>query len=146
MANEPILIVDDNPMNLKLGKRLLEAERYQVLTAMDADETLKLLKVFRPKLILMDLQLPGIDGVELTKKIKSNPETADIVILMVTSYDLLGDEAKAKAAGCDGYVLKPIDTQALPVIIAGYVRKSAPGTGPSGEETKPTAAEPQQDI
>jgi CheY-like chemotaxis protein len=132
MANEPILIVDDNPMNLKLGKRLLETEQYQVLTARNAEETLKLLEHFHPKLILMDFQLPGMDGLELTKKIRSNPERWETVILMVTSYDQQGDEARAKAAGCDGYIQKPIDTQALPGIIAGHLRKNTGGTGQTG--------------
>jgi two-component system cell cycle response regulator DivK len=136
MANEPILIVDDNLMNLKLEKKLLEMEQYQVLTAKDAEETLKLLEHFHPKLILMDYQLPGMDGIELTKRIKSNPERWKTVILMVTSYDQQGDEAKAKAAGCDGYIQKPIDTQSLPGIIAGYLRKNPEGTGQSGNEKK----------
>lgn len=136
--NEPILIVDDNPMNLKLEKRLLEAEHYQVLTAKDAEETLKLLEHFKPRLILMDFHLPGMDGVDLTRKIRSNPQNQKMVILMVTSYDLHGDEAKAKAAGCDGYIQKPINTQTLPGIIADYLRKDSKGTGPSGKPEDPT--------
>jgi two-component system cell cycle response regulator DivK len=132
MANEPILIVDDNLMNLKLEKRLLEAEQYQVLTAKNAEETLKILEVFRPRLILMDFQLPGTDGVELTKKIRENPGNKKVVILMLTSNDLQGDEAKAKAAGCDGYLTKPIDTQALPLIIAGCLWGEH-GTGQTGK-------------
>jgi two-component system, cell cycle response regulator DivK len=136
--NEPILIVDDNPMNLKLCKRLLEGEHYQVLTSKNAEETLKLLERFHPKLILMDFQLPGMDGVDLTRKIRSNPENQKMVILMVTSNDLQGDEAKAKAAGCDGYIQKPINTQTLPGIIAGYLRKDSNGTGKSGKPEVPT--------
>jgi two-component system, cell cycle response regulator DivK len=132
MLNEPILIVDDNPMNLKLEKRLLEAEQYQVLTAKNAEETLKILEFFSPRLVLMDFQLPGMDGVELTKKIRSNPKNKEVAILMVTSYDQQGDEAKAKAAGCNGYIIKPIDTQALPVVIASYLR-GGHGTGQSGK-------------
>jgi CheY-like chemotaxis protein len=132
MLNEPILIVDDNPMNLKLEKRLLEAEQYQVLTAKNAEETLKLLEFFHPRLVLMDFQMPGLDGVELTKKLRSNPEYRNMIILMVTSYDQQGDEARAKAAGCDGYLHKPIDTQALPGIIADYLRDGH-GTGQSGK-------------
>lgn len=133
MTNEPILIVDDNQMNLKLEKRLLEAEQYQVLTAKNAEETMKLLEIFRPQLILMDFQLPGLDGVELTKKIRVKPEFKNIIILMLTSYDQQGDEAKAIAAGCNGYIQKPIDTQSLPAVIAGYLRDGH-GTGQSGEK------------
>lgn len=132
MTNEPILIIDDNPMNLKLEKRLLEVEGYQVLTARNAEETLRLLEHFQPKLILMDLQLPGMDGIELTKRIREIPAVKKSVILMVTSYDQQGDEARSKAAGCEGYLTKPIDTQTLPLIIADYLRKEK-GTGQSGK-------------
>ncbi len=132
MTNEPILIVDDNPMNLKLEKRLLEVEGYQVLTARNADETLRLLERFQPKLILMDFQLPGMDGLELTKKVRENPGSKNAVILMVTSYDQQGDEARAKAAGCDGYLTKPLDTKVLPSVIAEYLRMGN-GTGQSGK-------------
>lgn len=130
MPNEPILIVDDNPLNLKLEKRLLELEQYQVLTAKNAEETLKVLEYFHPALVLMDFQLPGLDGVELTKKLRQDPQNRETIILIVTSYDQQGDEEKAKAAGCDGYLHKPIDTQALPGVIASYLRdgKGRPGT------------------
>lgn len=132
MTNEPILIIDDNPMNLKLEKRLLEVEGYQVLTARNAEETLKLLEHFQPKLILMDFQLPVMDGIELTKKLREIPAVKKAVILMVTSYDQQGDEARAKEAGCDGYLTKPIDIQALPLIVADYLRKGS-GAGQSGK-------------
>ena len=132
MSNEPILIIDDNPMNLKLEKRLLELEQYQVLTAHNAEESLKVLEYFRPALVLMDFQLPGVDGVELTKRIRQDEKNQGIVILMVTSYDQQGDEAKAKAAGCDGYLHKPLDTQTLPGVIAGYLRD-----GKGRSETRP---------
>ena len=127
MPNEPILIVDDNPMNLKLEKKLLEVEKYQVLTAGNAQEALRVLEYFRPRLILMDFGLPGVDGVELTRTVKKEPKNADIIILMLTSYDQQGDEAKARAAGCDGYIHKPIDTQALPLMIAAYLWDRAQG-------------------
>ena len=139
MPNEPILIVDDNPMNLKLEKRLLETEGYQVLTAKGPEETLKLLERFHPRLILMDFQLPGMDGVELTKKLREDPKNQETVILMLTSYDQQGDEAKAMAAGCDAFLHKPIDTQALPCVIAEYLikgRHDGHGTGRSGINAK----------
>jgi CheY-like chemotaxis protein len=122
-------------MNLKLEKRLLEGEGYQVLTANNAEETLKIMERFQPLLVLMDFQLPGTDGVELTKKLRGNPRNQELIILMLTSYDRQGDEAKAKAAGCDGYLHKPIDTQALPKVIAEYLREGhhdSHGTGQSG--------------
>jgi two-component system cell cycle response regulator DivK len=125
MLNEPVLIIDDNPLNLKLMKRLLEAEQYQPLTAKNAEETMLLLERFHPRLILIDFQMPDLDGVELTKKIRSNPKNQDVIIVMVTSYDQKGEEAKARAAGCDDYIVKPIDTQALSGLIAQLLRRKS---------------------
>lgn len=122
MAGEPVLIVDDNPVNLKLTKVLLSKEGYQVQTAGDAEEALKLLATFKPRLVLMDIQLPGMDGLELTRLLKSKPETKDIIVLALTAYAMKGDEEKARAAGCDGYITKPIDTQGLPAVIAGHLK------------------------
>ena len=121
MPGEPILIVDDNPVNLKLVRVLLEVEGYEVRAAADADEALSALKNFRPRLILMDIQLPGMDGVELTRRLKADPATRDILILAVTAYAMRGDEQKALQAGCDGYLSKPIDTRALPGVVAAYL-------------------------
>jgi CheY-like chemotaxis protein len=123
MSNEPILIIDDSPMNLKLERVLLEIEKYQVRTAKDAPEALRVLETYKPGLILMDLQMPGMDGLELAKKLKADARYKDIVIIMATSYALKGDADRALAAGCDGYLTKPIDTQALPVLVAGFLRK-----------------------
>ncbi|HEV3459523.1 MAG TPA: response regulator [Thermoanaerobaculia bacterium] len=118
MAGEPILIVDDNPANLKLARVMLSAEGYEVRVAVDAEEALALLDGFRPRLILMDLQLPGMDGLTLTRRLKGDPATRDVVILALTAYAMKGDEEKALLAGCDGYVTKPIDTRTLPLVIA----------------------------
>src|SRR5690242_4564623 len=106
MAGEPILIIDDNPINLKLEKILLSVEGYDVRTATDAEEALKIMETFVPRLILMDLQLPGMTGLELTKKIKSDPRLNKIIILAVTAYAMKGDREKALEAGCDGYITK----------------------------------------
>ena len=118
MRTEPILVVDDNHTNLKLARILLESEGYEVVAAQDAEEALLLLETCLPRLILMDLQLPGMDGLELTRRLKADPRTRAIPILAVTSYAMLGDEQRALAAGCDGYVTKPIDTVALPLLLA----------------------------
>jgi CheY-like chemotaxis protein len=128
MTGEPILIVDDNAMNLKLERLVLETEHYQVLTAKNAQETMKTLEHYQPRLILMDFGLPDVNGVELVRKLKADSKNRDIIILMVTSYDQKGDEKMAKAAGCDGYIHKPIDTQALAGIVAGYLRGGKRGT------------------
>jgi two-component system, cell cycle response regulator DivK len=121
MAGEMILIVDDNAANLKLARVLLQGEGYQVRTAADAEEALRLLEAFTPSVILMDIQLPGMDGLELTRRLKANVTTRDIVILALTAYAMKGDEERARAAGCDGYVAKPIDIETLPGVIAQFL-------------------------
>jgi two-component system, cell cycle response regulator DivK len=118
MAGEPILIVDDNPANLKLARLLLGAEGHDARTAIDAEHAIKLLETFHPRLILMDIQLPGMDGLELTRKLKADPQTRHILIIALTAYAMRGDEARARAAGCDGYVAKPVDIHTLPAVIA----------------------------
>jgi CheY-like chemotaxis protein len=125
MAGERILIVDDNPINLKLARVLLQHESYDVATAADAEEAIKLLQSSQPRLILMDLQLPGMDGLELARRLKADPATRNIVILALTAYAMKGDEEKARAAGCDGYISKPIDTRSLPAVIARCLAETA---------------------
>ena len=121
MASEPILIVDDNQLNLKLTRILLEKNGYTVRTAGDGTQALALLEEFNPSLILMDVQLPGMDGLEVTRRIKSNPATNKIIVVALTAYAMKGDDEKARAAGCDGYITKPIDTRTLPTQIQGYL-------------------------
>jgi CheY-like chemotaxis protein len=123
MAKESILIVDDNPVNLKLVRILLAGEGYEVRTAADAEEAMLVLKESIPRLILMDVQLPGIDGLELTRRLKTDPATRDIKILGLTAYAMKGDEEKILAAGCDGYISKPIDTRTLPGVIEFYLER-----------------------
>jgi two-component system cell cycle response regulator DivK len=118
MAGERILIVDDNPANLKLARVLLVSEGYDVQVASDADEALSVIPTFRPRLILMDLQLPGMDGLTLTRRLKEDPATRDVLIIALTAYAMKGDEERALAAGCDGYVSKPIDVVTLPAFLA----------------------------
>jgi two-component system, cell cycle response regulator DivK len=121
MAGEPILIVDDNPMNLKVARVMLQVAGYEVRIATDAAEALTMLQTFRPRLILMDLQMPGMDGYALTRQLKADPATSDIVILAVTAYAMKGDEQKAYEAGCQMYITKPIDTRSLPETIAQFL-------------------------
>lgn len=121
MSGEPILIVDDNPVNLKLARVLLEGAGYAVRTAADADSALGILKSWRPRLILMDIQLPGMDGLALTRKLKDDPETRDILIIALTAYAMKGDDAKALASGCAGYITKPLDTRTFADDIARWL-------------------------
>jgi CheY-like chemotaxis protein len=121
MAGELILIIDDNLLNLKLVNYLLTAKGYGIQTAINAEEALTILKTFQPQLILMDIQLPGMDGYELTKKLKADPKYKDIPIIALTAYAMKGDKEKVLAAGCDGYIAKPIDTRTFPDLIAEYL-------------------------
>lgn len=120
MQPEHVLIIDDNPINLRLVQVVLEIHGFTVELAQDAEEALTKLAGFHPDVILMDLQLPGMDGLELTRRLKMAPETSDIVIIAVTSYAMKGDHERALDAGCDDYVSKPIDTEALPEIIRRF--------------------------
>jgi two-component system, cell cycle response regulator DivK len=125
MKQRNVLIVDDNPMNMKLVRVLLTGEGYEVRTAADALEALDILKEWRPLLILMDIQLPGIDGLELTRRLKTDSATDQIIIIGLTAYAMKGDEERILAAGCDAYIAKPIDTRTLPGIIATLIEKSS---------------------
>lgn len=124
MSDERILIVDDNPTNLKLARILLQTEGYSVSTAIDAEDALRQITTFKPQLILMDIQLPGMDGLELTRCLKAESATKDIIILALTAYAMKGDEEKALAAGCDGYIAKPFDIDSLPQVIAQHLASS----------------------
>lgn len=109
MAGEKILLVEDNAVNRRLAGFLLRSQGYQVSEATTAQEAFELLKTESPDLIVMDIQLPGKDGLEITKELKDQPATAGIPVIAVTSYAMKGDREKALAAGCSGYVTKPID-------------------------------------
>jgi CheY-like chemotaxis protein len=117
MTAESILIVDDNLQNLKLVRLLLDSEGYTVRTATDAELALRVLETFKPRLILMDIQLPGMDGLQLTRQLKADPVYREIVIIALTAYAMKGDKEKTLAAGCDAYVTKPIDTDALAALV-----------------------------
>jgi DNA-binding response OmpR family regulator len=141
MAGEPILIVDDTPVNLKLTRILLVNEGYKVMTAASAEEALELLRSYHPQLILADIQLPGIDGLELTRRIKKNEETRDITVVALTAFAMKGDEQKAVEAGCDGYITKPIDTRSLGARIREHLNRRAAAQGAATQTAgKPAAA------
>src|SRR5580698_1684994 len=150
MAGEPILIVDDTPVNLKLTRILLVNEGYKVMTAASAEEALELLRSYHPQLILADIQLPGIDGLELTRRIKKNVETRDITVVALTAFAMKGDEQKAVEAGCDGYITKPIDTRSLGARIREHLNRRAEAQGvtasPPAPAPSPAAASGSSDA
>lgn len=120
-----ILVVDDNLTNLKLAADVLEHEGYSVLRAQDAQQAQEIIKHTTPELILMDIQLPGMDGLTLTRLLKANPNYQHVHIVALTSFAMIGDEQKAREAGCEGYITKPIDTRKLPVQVAEILQRSA---------------------
>lgn len=136
MSGETILIVDDHPQNLRLARLLLESEGYSVHTAIDAESALGQISAHRPQLVLMDVQLPGMDGLTLTRLLKADARFADVPILALTANAMKDDEARAFAAGCDGYVAKPMDIDRLLETIARLLHGSAgAGNGETGEPT-----------
>ena len=116
-----ILVVEDQEDNQRILRDLLTSAGYEIVQAENGEEALTAVARERPDLILMDIQLPLLDGYEVTRRIKANPALRAIPIIVVTSYALSGDETKAKAAGCDAYVTKPYSTRALLAKIREYV-------------------------
>uniref|UniRef100_Q01U26 Response regulator receiver protein n=1 Tax=Solibacter usitatus (strain Ellin6076) TaxID=234267 RepID=Q01U26_SOLUE len=149
MAGEPILIVDDTPVNLKLTRILLVNEGYKVLTAASAEEALELLRGYQPRLVLADIQLPGIDGLEMTRRIKQDERTRDTLVVALTAFAMKGDEQRAIEAGCDGYLVKPIDTRSFGGKIRELLdsRPAPPVTaGPTSAERETMAMDEMQTL
>ena len=124
MSDKNVMVVEDNEKNRKLMRVVLKAKGYNIIEAATGEEALNLLKNQKPDIILMDIQLPGIDGLTLIKQIKASVITKDIPIIAVTAYAMKGDEQKILDTGCDAYVSKPINTQELPLIVEKYIKKS----------------------
>jgi two-component system cell cycle response regulator len=120
-----ILVVDDNPTNLKLVSDVLEFEGYDILKAVDAEKAQVVLADTLPDLILMDIALPGMDGLTLTRTLKAEERTRGIRIVALTAFAMKGDDQKAFDAGCDGYITKPIDTRTLPDQVAGFLARAS---------------------
>ena len=125
MSGKNILLVEDNEVNRRLAGFLLRSHGYQVREATTAAAAFEMVDQERPDLIVMDIQLPGMDGLEITRKLKEQPATADIPVIAVTSYAMKGDREKAFAAGCAGYVTKPIDKNTFIQEVAAHVGNKA---------------------
>ena len=123
MAAEKILVVEDNETNMKLLLFILKSRGYDVSSATNADEALATLRTALPRLILMDLQLPGIDGLALTRQLKADPRTEQIPVIAVTAFAMKGDKEKALEAGCSGYLTKPIHRLDLIQMLDEYMVK-----------------------
>jgi len=113
MMNKTILVIEDHEDNRRIMRDLLTSSGYEVIEAVTGEEGVTATETYRPDLILMDVQLPGLDGYEATRRIKANPNLQSIPIIVVTSYALSGDDVKAFEAGCDAYVTKPYSQREL---------------------------------
>lgn len=122
MNDRRIMVVEDNMTNMKLAVNALELHEFEVCSAINAHEALDKITGFQPSVILMDIQLPDIDGLSLTKKIKENPQHKDIYIIAMTAYAMKGDREKTLAAGCDEYVAKPADIFEVINIIESHLK------------------------
>jgi two-component system cell cycle response regulator DivK len=120
-AAKRILVVEDNELNMKLLNDVLEAHGYEVMSTGRGAEAVEWARQYRPDLVLMDLQLPDLSGLEATRQLKSDPETADIPVIAVTAFAMAGDEKKALAHGCNAYVAKPIVLRDFLNLIAGFI-------------------------
>jgi CheY-like chemotaxis protein len=119
-----VLVVEDNPVNLELVTALLEEAGCRILTAETAAAGLQLVATERPDLILMDVQLPGMTGYEATQRLKADPATAAIPVIAITAQAMRGEEATARAAGCDAYLTKPLETHAFRELLRRFLGKS----------------------
>ena len=135
--NKKILIVEDNPQNRRLIEMVLRNKGYTLFTATDGEEALDTAVRERPDLIIMDIQIPKINGLEVTKRLRNTPVFSHTPIVAISAYAMKGDKEKAIDAGCDEYLSKPIDTRQLPVVIAGMLlqwQKNYPGIDGNGQE------------
>jgi two-component system cell cycle response regulator DivK len=119
--NTLILVVEDQEDNRRIMRDLLTSVGYEVIEAVTGEEGVTTAETHRPDLILMDIQLPGLDGYEATRQIKANPDLEHIPIIVVTSYALSGDDVKAFEAGCNAYVSKPFSPRELLAKIREYL-------------------------
>jgi two-component system, cell cycle response regulator DivK len=124
-----VLVVEDNPSNLTLATFLLNSAGHTVLTATDAEAGVALARLEQPHLILMDIQLPGMDGLEATALLKAETTTSAIPVIALTALAMKGDEERIRAAGCDGYIAKPLRYQDFLARISDFLPAEAPGAG-----------------
>jgi CheY-like chemotaxis protein len=133
-VKQRILVVEDNPLNLELVTDLLEAAGYAVCPARTAEEAFRATLDLSPDLILMDVSLPGLDGLAATRVLKADPATRHLPIIALTAHAMKGDEALALRAGCDGYLAKPIDTRTFVNQVAAFIAEA------NSRQTKPETA------
>jgi two-component system cell cycle response regulator DivK len=122
MAGELVLIVEDNDKNLELVQDILELRGFETLTATCGVEALALARAHQPALVLLDIQLPDVDGVEVMRRLRADPETAGIPVIALSAFAMSGDRARFLGAGFEDYVAKPIDIRVLPRLVQQHCR------------------------
>ena len=115
---QKVLIVEDNPLNMRLIEMVLKSNSYTLLKATDGEEALDIATREQPDLVLMDIRLPTVSGLEVARRLKENPAFSHIPIIALTAHAMKGDKEKAIEAGCDSYLSKPINTRELPRLVA----------------------------
>ena len=136
MSTRRVLLIEDNLMNMELATDLLETAGFEVLKAERADKGIALAIAQHPDIVLMDIALPGMDGLEATRRLKKDPRTAGIPIVALTASAMLGDDFKAQSAGCCGYIAKPIDTRLFAQTVGAFMEMERT----SADETAQTSA------
>ena len=134
---EKILIVEDNPQNMRLVEMLLRAKGYTLLKATDGEKAINIATKERPDLIIMDIQLPKISGLEVTRRLRQLPAFSHIPIIALTAYAMKGDKEKFIKGGCDAYLSKPINTRELPKVVSEILfhhQKDNPSLNGDGSE------------
>jgi two-component system cell cycle response regulator len=121
-----ILVIEDNPANMELVRYVLEAFGYAVIEAIDGETGLELARAEPPHLVICDLELPGIDGIEVARQLKAHPALARVPLVAVTAFAMVGDRERLLAAGFDGYISKPLDPQTFVPQIAAFIKSPAP--------------------
>src|SRR4029077_6486819 len=131
-----VLVVEDNEVNQLLTASVLEREGFAVDLAADSTQALERVKERTPDVILMDVQLPGMDGLSLTRRLKSDPGTAGIPIIALTAHAMTGDREQTLEAGCAGYISKPIDTRTFAGQVRSFMSPALPDRGPARTDAK----------
>ena len=121
--SKKILIVEDNQDNRELLIKILKVKGFRLIEAVDGEDALQKVSVERPDLILMDISIPKIDGYEVTRRLKNQPDFQDIPVIALTAHAMKGDREKALKAGCDGYITKPINIRELPNQVIDFLKE-----------------------
>ena len=137
MTSPPlILVVEDNEVNQLLTASVLEREGFEVDLAGSSAQAIERLDSRKPDLILMDIQLPGMDGLALTRRLKADPATANITVIALTAHSMSGDREQTLAAGCAGYISKPIDTRTFGSQVREFLHSTVPTSRPARTDAR----------